>query len=245
MPRGQLPPPLPPEDRTVGQLVAETIKLYGERFWVALPLGLPLAIVDQLTLDASRSAIVGALWLGAPLLTAAYSAACLVAARRRAPTRAWLLSLVMGLIVFLPAAFLFGWFALLAVFWLAFAGLVVPVGMLESRGFRGSFRRARELALADYVHAVGSLAALAIVFFLARFFLVFLLQKQGDNTVRAAVFLADTVIGPILFVGAALLYFDQAARVESGGSSRRRSHADVRVAQHADPAGRPDAEVEP
>ena len=28
-----LPPPLPPETRTVGQLVAETLKLYGRHFW--------------------------------------------------------------------------------------------------------------------------------------------------------------------------------------------------------------------
>ena len=33
------PPPLPPETRTVGQLVAETIRLYGSRFWRSLALG--------------------------------------------------------------------------------------------------------------------------------------------------------------------------------------------------------------
>ncbi len=42
-----LPPPLPPHERTIGQLIAETIRLYGHRFWPALPLGLPLALVDQ------------------------------------------------------------------------------------------------------------------------------------------------------------------------------------------------------
>src|SRR2546430_4285505 len=34
-----VPPPLPPETRTVGQLVAETIRLYGSRFWRSLALG--------------------------------------------------------------------------------------------------------------------------------------------------------------------------------------------------------------
>ena len=29
---GPLPPPLPPVTRTVGQLVAETLKLYGEHW---------------------------------------------------------------------------------------------------------------------------------------------------------------------------------------------------------------------
>ena len=36
MARTQLPPPLPPETRTVGQLVAESIRLYGARFWPSL-----------------------------------------------------------------------------------------------------------------------------------------------------------------------------------------------------------------
>ena len=46
----ELPPPLPPAERTVGQLVAETIRAYGDNFWRALPLGIPLALVDQLSL---------------------------------------------------------------------------------------------------------------------------------------------------------------------------------------------------
>ena len=46
----ELPPPLPPGERTVGQLIAETIRLYGDNFWRALPLGLPIAVLDQLDL---------------------------------------------------------------------------------------------------------------------------------------------------------------------------------------------------
>ena len=36
----------------------------------------------------------------------------------------------------------------------------------------------------------------------------FLLRQQADNTLRVAIFLADTVLGPLLFLGAALLYVD-------------------------------------
>ena len=43
-----LPPPLPPATRTVGQVVAEAIRLYGRRLRPALPLGLPLAAADTL-----------------------------------------------------------------------------------------------------------------------------------------------------------------------------------------------------
>ena len=40
----ELPPPLPPAERTVGQLVAETIRAYGANFWRVLPLGVPIAV---------------------------------------------------------------------------------------------------------------------------------------------------------------------------------------------------------
>jgi hypothetical protein len=76
-------------------------------------------------------------------------------------------------------------------------------------------RRALELARADYIHAAGSLATLTIVFVLTRLALAFLLRAQADNTIRVAVTIADVVISPLLFLGAALLYVDQAARVGS------------------------------
>jgi hypothetical protein len=241
---GPLPPPLPPKTRTVGQLVAEAMRLYGDRFWPAIALGLPLATVDQLALGRSRETTAALLFVAGPAMTLAYAAACLLVARRRAAWRAWGLALVVGTVVFLPASLLAGWFWLGAVAWLGFVGLAVPVAMLERRGLFCTLRRGRQLGVADYVHAVGSLATLAIVFFLGRFGLGFLLRSQGDNTIRVAVFLADLVLSPLLFLGAALLYFDQAARVESKGRPTRRRHADVRAAEHADPARRPDPKVE-
>jgi hypothetical protein len=45
-PREPRPPALPPESRTVGQLVAESIQLYRRRFWPSLALGLPIAVID-------------------------------------------------------------------------------------------------------------------------------------------------------------------------------------------------------
>src|SRR5919204_450085 len=45
MPRRDLPPPLPPETRTVGQVVAEAIRLYGARFWPSLALGIGPALL--------------------------------------------------------------------------------------------------------------------------------------------------------------------------------------------------------
>lgn len=222
----QLPPPLPPETRTVGQVVAEAIRLYGSSVWRALPLGIPLAIADSLAYDRPLVDAVLILLAASPLFTIAYVWASAHAAGVRPARGIWLRAFVLGTLVFLPAAFFFPWFALLSVAWLSLVGLVVPVVMIENLPARAALRRAVELCRADYVHALGSLATLVIVFFLTRLSLGFLLREQADNTLRTAVFVANLVISPLLFLGAALLYFDQAARA-SRTSERKRSAGGV------------------
>ena len=113
----------------------------------------------------------------------------------------------------MPAALLFPWFALAAVLWLGLVGLAVPVAMREGASFGESLRRGFALGRVDYVHAAGSLATLVILFFLMRFGLALLLESQADNTVRTAIFLSDTVLAPLLFLGGAVLYEDQTARL--------------------------------
>lgn len=212
MSRRELPPPLPPETRTVGQLVAETLRLYGQRFLAALPLGLPVAVADVLSSGGPTLQRILVLVVFAPFFTGAFVwASCLVSGCRP-PRRRLAAAVGVGSVVFLPAALLFPWFALAAVAWLALVGLVVPVLVFEEGGLRAALARALRLGRVDYVHALGSLATLALVFVLTRLALAFLLRAQADNTIRAAVFLADVVVSPILFLGAALLYVDQAAR---------------------------------
>jgi hypothetical protein len=103
--------------------------------------------------------------------------------------------------------------------WLALVGLVVPVVVIEGAPMRAALRRAVELCRADYVHTLGSLATLVIVFALSRVALAFLLREQADNAIRVAIFVADIVVSPLLFLGGALLYFDQAARVRSSSAT--------------------------
>jgi hypothetical protein len=218
-----LPPPLPPETRTVGQVVAESIRLYGRRFRLALPLGLPLAVADGLAVvDTTVAEKILILVAAAPAFTLAFAWAAALAADRRPGRSTWIRALVLGTLAFLPAAFFFPWFAILAVAWLTLVGLVVPVVIVEDLPPREALRRAVQLCRADYVHALGSLATLVIVFVLTRFALTFLLREQADNTVRIAVFLADLVVSPLLFLGGAVLYFDQAARVDSVDRAERR-----------------------
>jgi hypothetical protein len=238
----ELPPPLPPETRTVGQLIAETIRLYGSRFWPSLALGLPLAVATQLSLGRSPNEQTAILFLLTPFVAAAFVRACWLAHGAKPTLTAYL----CAVLVFAPVPFLVRVFVLPAVAWLALFGLAIPAAMVERLPFRRALRRGRELALADYAHALGSLAALVIVVVISVVTLVLLLRSQGDNGQRIAHLLADLVVSPLLYLGAALLYLDQSARVGSDASDRRRRRdAHFHPPVDADAAGRHDAQVEP
>ena len=233
---------MPPGERTVGQLVAETIRAYGASFWRTLPLGLPFAAATQIGLGRSVDFQTAALLALAPLVALAFVVACrLVVGGRATPT-----AYVVALLVFLPVPFLVRAWVLPALAWLALFGLAVPAAMTEGLGFRQALARGRRLAFADYIHALGSLCALAIVVVLSELTLIALLRTQGENGARVAHLLADLVLTPLLYLGGALLYFDQSARVGSRRHNRRRRRdADLHPPLDADSTGGADAQVEP
>jgi hypothetical protein len=243
-PKAQHPAALPPERRTVGQLVAESIRLYGAHFARALPLGVVVAAANQATLGAEREETAAALVVAAPLFTLAYAYAARLATGSRPPMRSWIVALGVGTLVFVPAALLFPWFALASVLWLALVGLCVPAAIAERTSFVDSLARGFRLGIVDYVHAAGSLATLVILFVVTRLGLALLLESQADNTVRVAIFLADAVLAPLLFLGAAVLYVDQDARLRSRDRGKERD-ADVPDADDAHGEGRADPPREP
>jgi hypothetical protein len=208
-----LPPPLPPAERTVGQLVAESIRLYGRRFWPSLALGIGPAALNVLVRVLEHwVTIVLIPTVGGAVLAASYVGAVAIAAEQRIRV---LPALVAGTLVFVPFPFLVTIFILPGLAWLAAFGLVVPVLALERRRLLEGFRRAFDLARADFVHALGSLATLAIVVFLTQSMLFFVLRGFGDQALAGASFIASLVVSPLLFLGAALLYYDQAARQDA------------------------------
>ena len=145
----------------------------------------------------------------APLVAAAYlgpASSC----TGHAPT---VRRTLLALLIFAPVPFLVRLIVLPAVAWLALFGLAVPASLVERLGFRASLERGRRLGTADYVHALGSLAALVIVVGVSELTLIALLRSQGDNGQRVAHALADLVLTPLLYLGGALLYVDQAARI--------------------------------
>jgi hypothetical protein len=228
----ELPPPLPPETRTVGQLVAETLKIYGDNLWASLALGISVTIINQISVGHDTPFQVLVLAAAAPLMAASFTGASAIVGGVRPRREDVVRAVIVGSVVFVPAAFLTLLFVLPAVAWLALVGLVVPVLVLERLGIAAAFRRAIQLARADFVHALGSLATLAILFGLVKLTLVLLLRDLGDAGERAALGLGDLVMSPLLFLGGALLYVDQAARV-SRTSSRKRSAGGVKGTSRA------------
>jgi hypothetical protein len=249
MPRSRLPPPLPPETRTVGQLVAEALKLYGARFWPSLALGIGPALLGVAAAeldDAARAVVL--LGLGPFVLAASYAGA-IALVRPISRGRYLATALAAGFVAFLPLCiarlWIFPGIYLLVLAWLALVGLAVPAALVERRGFADAIRRGVRLARADYVHALGSLATLVITIFLTGLVLFFTLRELSDQALRVAAFLALLVLSPVFVLGAAILYVDQEARVESSPRSRRKRDADLHPSVESDGAGRSDAQGEP
>jgi threonine/homoserine/homoserine lactone efflux protein len=242
-----LPPALSPGERTVGQLVAESIRLYGRRVWPSFAIGLAVASANVLAIGVSGAWRLALLPVGAALLAAALVAACGIAAARRLSRDRARRAFAVGFVVFLPFPLLTSVYVLPGLVWLAFVGFSVPAAALEGTGFAASLRRGLQLGRADAVHALGGLATLAIVVFLTQAALFAALRVQGEQAALAAALLAGVVVSPLLFLGTALLYFDQAARVGSRSrrtSSRRTPDADLPDADDAHREGRPDAQVQ-
>ncbi|HEY3549825.1 MAG TPA: hypothetical protein VGK69_02065 [Gaiellaceae bacterium] len=204
------PVALPPSERTIGQVVAESIRIYGEHFWQLLPLGLVVVGVDAATLHRSLGVQTLILWSFAPLFAGAYVRATTVV--RNEPWR-WA-AFWAGLMVFLPFPVLLRLYILPGLAWFGLLGLAVPAAVAEGLGVRDALRRGWQLARADSVHAVAGLVTLGLVYFVSRYALLVLIHGFGGQGQTGAAMIADLVLAPLVFVGAVLLYEDQAARVE-------------------------------
>jgi hypothetical protein len=217
----ELPSPLPPERRTVGQLVGEAIRLYGANFWKGLTLGLPVVLVNALvwTGDSATSRLLVVL-ASALLVPVSFVAGSALATGASLRSRSALVAYVTGVLVFLPFPFLATIFVLPGLVWLALFGLAVPASLVEGLGVRAAVVRGLRLARADFVHVLGGLATLVLVVFITQAALYFILREYAENTQRAAAVLASLVVSPLLFLGSALLYVDQEARLRSRNNPR-------------------------
>jgi len=243
--RRPLPPPLPPETRTVGQLVAETIRIYQRNVWRSLAIGVLPGVASVVAAEFTswhRYAFAAA---AAPVFTLSYLLAVGIVGEVEVRGRPAVTAFVAGILVYLPFPLLASIFVLPGLAWLAFFGLVVPVALVERLGFRASFARALQLARADYVHVLGGLCTLAILVVLTQGVAFYLLRNFADTAGRTGGAIAGIFLSPLLFLGAAMLYGDQVARLGSPGRRPRRSDADLPDADDPHGEGRADAQLQP
>lgn len=209
------PVALPPAERTIGQLVAETIRFYGDHFWPSLRLGLAPAIAAVVGANVSRrTTLILSPAVFGPLLSATFVYASTLVLERRPAQRRLVVAWLAGWLAFVPVPFLVLAYIVPGLVWVVALVLLVPVLVAEEVAVRGAVSRAWLLARADLVHEAGSLLTLGIVVFLTQAVLAFVLRGFGDTTEWIAYSLASVVVSPLLFVGAALLYVDQSARVQ-------------------------------
>ncbi len=220
-PERPLPPPLPPERRTVGQLVGEAIRAYGARFWRSLLLGVPVVAANALVwARPSGDLRLALLPLTALLISASYVLALGQISGARVRSRAGVLSYLLAVVLFLPVPLLVALFILPGLVWLSLFGLAVPAVLVEGLGVRAALGRGLRLARADFAHVLGGLATLALVVIISQFSLYFVLREYAENTRMIAAALASLVVSPVVFLGSALLYVDQEARLRSRGERR-------------------------
>jgi hypothetical protein len=208
------PAALPPAERTIGQLVAESVRFYGEHFWPCLWLGIAPALVTVTSANVPWwIAFILSPTVFAALVSVTYVYASVIVLGTRPSRRRLVVAWLAGWIAFAPVPFLT--LAIVpGVLWLAAFASLVPVLVVESVSPREAVSRAWQLARADFLHQAGSLVTLALVVLLTQGVLVFVLRSFGDTVISVAYFLASVVVSPLLFIGAALLYIDQAARAK-------------------------------
>lgn len=233
-----LPPPLPPERRTVGQLVGEAIRAYGARFWESLVLGVPVVVANALVwARPSGDLRLTLVPITAVLISVSYVLALGFVTGTDVRSRGGVVAYCLAVVLFLPVPLLVAIFILPALVWLSLLGLAVPAVLVEGLGIRAALSRGLQLARADFAHVLGGLATLALVVIISQFSLYFVLREFADNTRMIAAALAALVVSPVVFLGSALLYVDQEARLRSRAERRKEPDADVPDADDSDREG--------
>jgi hypothetical protein len=216
----------------LGELLAEAVRLYGQRLWAVAGIGLFLGAALLVASILGHLLVVIA--IVAPAVTVSYAVATRVAlgdSAGEAWAQAGLRAPVLApLTVIVSVPFVLGIVDVLILFfsvaWLAFVGLAIPVAMVErapeSTSWFGqigfALTRATDLARIEFLHVLGVSAALVVIYALLGPLLAVLLTGFADNGNLAATVIANGVLGPFFFLGLSLLYFEQKARIEKLGA---------------------------
>jgi hypothetical protein len=216
-----------PPDRPLmlGELLSETVRIYTVRPRAAIGLGLVEGgaflltratpdLLDALVLAVAFTIIYGA---AARLVSGDTFMEAWAQVGLRAPTL-----VVLTFVVAVPAVIALQYLFLLVIgaLWLALVGFSIPVAMLERDPevtnpfdrIAYSLLRSIRLARAEYLHALGVIAALLMIYLLIGIVLGGALVGFAENGEVIAAALVQVVLAPFFFLGLSILYFEQRAR---------------------------------
>ena len=216
-----------PPDRPLmlGELLSETVRIYSARPRAAIGLGLVEGGAFLLTratpdlLDALVLAVAFAIIYGAAarLVSGDTFMEAWAQVGLRTPTL-----VVLTFVVAVPAVIALQYLFLLVIgaLWLALVGFSIPVAVLERDPevtnpfdrIAYSLLRSIRLARAEYLHALGVIAALLMIYLLIGIVLGVALVGFADNGEVIAAALVQVVLAPFFFLGLSILYFEQRAR---------------------------------
>ena len=216
-----------PPDRPLmlGELLSETVRIYSARPRAAIGLGLVEGGAFLLTratpdlLDALVLAVAFAIIYGAAarLVSGDTFMEAWAQVGLRTPTL-----VVLTFVVAVPAVIALQYLFLLVIgaLWLALVGFSIPVAMLERDPevtnpfdrIAYSLLRSIRLARAEYLHALGVIAALLMIYLLIGIVLGVALVGFADNGEVIAAALVQVVLARFVFLGLSVLYFEQRAR---------------------------------
>ena len=201
-----LPPPLPPAERTVGQLIGETIRAYGEQLLArCCRSGSRSRPSTRLGASRRRSSQVVIFCVAGAVRHRSVRLRLLGRPDRRGRRPTAVLARALDLRCRSPCSARSTCCPRIA--WFALVGLARPrLRSSSASPFRAAFVRGRRLGRADFVHALGSLARSCSSSAIAEITLQRLLHSQSDTSARVALLLADVVLSPLLYLGGALLY---------------------------------------
>jgi hypothetical protein len=216
---------LPDRPLPLGEILSETIRIYTQRPWAALGIGLLFGgaylltaltpvLLDVLVVAFAFSLIFGA---AARLVSGDSFAEAWAQVGLRTPVL-----LVLTFLVAVPAFLTFSYLFLFLVgaAWIALLGFSIPVAMLERDPDVQNFfdriayalLRSIRLARAEYLHALGVVAALVVIYLVLGITLAVGLVGFADNGRALAAALVQVVLVPFFAIGLSVLYYEQRAR---------------------------------
>ena len=216
-----------PPDRPLqlGELLSETVRIYTQRPRAAVGLGLVEGVayllasltpdlLDVVVIGLAFTAILGA---AARLVSGDTFAEAWAQVGLRSPTL-----VVLTFVVAIPAVIALTYLFLFVVgaLWIALMGFSIPAAMLErDPEVRNTFDRIAhsllrsiQLARTEYLHALGVVAALVMIYLVLGVALGAGLVGFADNGRVIAAALVQVVLAPFFFLGLSVLYFEQRAR---------------------------------